>query len=163
MKHALHIGQRYRKSRRSRGESGFTLIEVLVVLVVTVIGLLGLLAMHNATLKGNRDSARAAEATSIVQQTMEELRTLSVNAGTDSITNRYGPLPLQDVQLDTIIGRAGITYRRVFSAQQTASNSLLRIRVVVSWSDSGDDPAVVDDQERHDIALEMLRTMEEAL
>lgn len=154
---------RYRKPCRARSEAGFTLIEVLVVLVITVIGLLGLMAMHNATLKGNRDSARAAEAISIAQRTMEELRTLAVNTGTDSITSRYGPLPLQDVQLDTVIGRAGITYRRLFSAQQTAANTLVRVRVVISWSDSGDDPSVVDEQEKHDIALEMLRTMEEAL
>lgn len=152
--------------RSSKQQAGFTLIEVLVALTVTVIGLMGLLSLHTTTLKGNRDASRTAEATTIAQRTIEEVRTMAIDDGTvNSIVGKYGPISFTDVPMDTAFGRAGITYTRSLSVEELTSISedLVRIRVVVEWADGGDDPSTVAEIDKHKISLELVRTRQEAL
>ena len=151
--------------RRCRSQAGFTLVEVLVALTITVIGLLGLMSIHTTTLHGNRNSSRAAEATTLAQRTMEELRTMTVDGGPGSIVDTYGPLPLTDHFLDTVAGRAGITFKRSFSVEElgSVSSNLVRLHVSVRWADGGDDPDTAPEITRHEMTLELIRTKQELL
>ena len=147
------------------GEAGFTLVEVLIALTVTVVGLMGLLSVHTTTLKGNRDSGRASEATAIAQQSIEEVRALAIEGATNSITAKYGALPFSNVPMDTVFGRAGVVFKPQLSVVEltTVSPDLVHIRVVVEWADGGDDPTSVPAANKHKVALELVRTRQEAL
>lgn len=155
------------RMRGPRGEqSGFTLIEILVTMTITVIGLTGLLSLHMATVKGNQIASRSAEATTLAQEVLEELRARPVDDGTiKSIVGQYGALPITNQLYDTVIGRAGMTYPVHMSVNEltTMSEDLIRIRVEVSWADDGADPATADETLKHSIALEIVRTRQEAL
>ena len=143
-----------RRLPRKTGQSGFTLIELLVALGVTVVGLAGLLSLHLALMKGNRTAANTAEATTVAQESMEELRSQAVSA----ITTKYGTIPIVDVLMDPLPpGRTGLTYTRTLTVRQVTGN-LLWIQVRVAWTDDGADPATVDEQYRHEISFEVLRT-----
>lgn len=150
---------------RASEQAGFTLVEVLIALVVTVVGLLGLLAMHTTTLKGNRDAGRAAEATAIAQQSVEEVRALAIDGITNSITARYGALPILDVPMNTVLGRANVVFKPKLSVEEltAVSPDLIRIRVVVEWADGGDDPDSSPEENKHKVSLELVRTRQEAL
>ncbi|MCG8417321.1 MAG: prepilin-type N-terminal cleavage/methylation domain-containing protein [Proteobacteria bacterium] len=140
------------------GQQGFSLLELLIALAVTVVGLAGLMSLHVATMKGNRTAAHTADATTIAQQTMEELRSMSMA----EITTRHGPLPITGVNnMDTVDGRAGMTFTRDLSVREM-SGFLVMMRIVVNWTEDGSDPATVDEQYRHKVALELIRTSLEA-
>lgn len=142
-------------------ESGFTLIELLVALTVTVIGLAGLLSLHMATIKGNQMASRSAEAATIAQRTVEELRAMSI----EKIITDHGALPITNAILDPAPGRAEMTYSRRFSARELTSLSedLVLLRVEIFWTDDGADPNSVDERLHHDLAVEIIRTRQEAL
>jgi prepilin-type N-terminal cleavage/methylation domain-containing protein len=146
------------------GQGGFTLVELLVAMMVTVIGLVGLMSLHVSLIKGNRDASRFADASAVAQQTMEDLRTMNFALGKpNSIVDIYGPLPITDAVLDTVDGRAGMTYYRTFSAVQLA-NTLVRFHVEVSWMDDGSDPTAATPADgRHEVTLELIRTNLEQL
>ncbi len=153
------------RQSHDHGESGFTLVELLVALTVTVIGLAGLLTLHIATLKGNQVASRTGEATTFAQQALEELRALPIDGGADSIVARYGALPIDNATMDTVDGRAGMTYtRRLWVGELTSvSEDLVKIRVQLEWTDDGADPNGADDRYKHQIALELIRTRQESL
>lgn len=134
--------------------------------MVTVVGLMGLLAMHTTTIKGNRDAGRAAEAVAIAQQSIEEVRALAIDGPADnSIAVQYAPVPFSDLPMNTVLGRAGVVFKPSLSvtALSAVSPDLIRIRVVVEWADGGDDPSSVPEANKHKVALELVRTRQEAL
>lgn len=153
---------RYRGQHRGRKsqEGGFTLIEILMAMTVTVIGLVGLLSLHMTTIKGNQIAAHSAEATTIAQRLLEELRSRSV----DDIVSEYGALPIEDALMDTVAGKI-ITYTPYLSVKELTgvSEDLVLLRIEVRWADDGADPATVDVRDIHDIVLEIVRTRQEAL
>ncbi len=162
----MHHTKHPNSARPVPGQAGFTLIEVLIALTVTVVGLMGLLSLHTTTLKGNRDASRSAEATTIAQRTMEEVRAMPIDDGTvSSIVGKYGPISFNNVPMDTAFGRAGIMYTRALTVEEltAVSEDLIRIRVVIEWADGGDDPSTVADIDKHKISLELVRTRQEAL
>ena len=142
---------------RDVGQSGFTLIELLVALGITVLALAGLMSLHVAMMKGNRSAANTAEASTFGQEALEELRGMTMT----DITTTYGPLPLLDEPMDTVGGQRGMTYTRTLTVSPITGN-LLWMRVVVSWADDGADPALVDEQYKHEVAFEIIRTSLEA-
>ncbi|MEM9488976.1 MAG: prepilin-type N-terminal cleavage/methylation domain-containing protein [Myxococcota bacterium] len=150
--------------RPSPGQSGFTLIELLVTLAVTVIGLVGLMSLHVSVIKGNRVAARIAEATTVAQETHEELRTMRF----EEMILRY-PSAQESVSptgqaMTPIDGRAGMQYNRQLVITDL-SDTLYRVRVEVVWADDGGDPtAVTPEAERlqRTIRAELIRTREEA-
>ena len=155
-----------RSIRQKSGQGGFTLIELLIALAVTAVGLAGLMSLHVAMMKGNRAASNTHEATTIGQETIEELRGMTIAA----IEAQHGALPLNDVVMDTVPSRraydpqtgiVGLTFTRTLSINPI-SGRLLLVRVVISWSDDGADPAAADPQFRHEIALEIIRTSLEA-
>lgn len=148
-----------RRQRHGRSQGGFTLIELLVTLAVTVIGLAGLMSLHVAMMKGNRTASNTTEASVIGQETLEELRSMSLA----SIATTYGALPIIDVEMDPAPGKAGrlLTYKRYLSVNPVSGN-LVWMRIAIVWADDGADPDTVDDQYRHELALEVIRTSLEA-
>ena len=158
---------------RPRGQQGgFTLVEVLVTMTITVIGLVGLLSLHMATVKGNQIASRTGAATTIAQKTIEELRAMPVDdsnpysATVQSIVSRYGVLPITNYSMTPETDeRTGMAFTRHLWVNELTSMSedLIRIRVEVSWADDGADPTTADESLKHSIALEIVRTRQEAL
>jgi prepilin-type N-terminal cleavage/methylation domain-containing protein len=143
---------------RRRRQRGFTLLEMLITLAITTIGLTGLLSLHVVTTKSNELAARSGEGVAVAQQTLEQYRNRQVLM----LLSDFGvsTLPL-DVNLNTIVGRAGTTFgRRLIVEEMTSvSNSLIKLRVEVFWTDEGAPGGDLD----HRVALEVIRTVEEGL
>ena len=147
-------------------QRGFTLLELLVTLGITVVGLTGLMSLHVAVIRANDSTAKNGEAVAIAQETLETLRA-------DTLTDllaRFSTTTLPvNSSLNTVAGRGGITFRRQVQITEltAASTDLIKIRVVVQWSDdntngsgSGSGSASVYD---HQVSLELIRTVQEAL
>lgn len=161
---------------RATREGGFTLLELLMTLGVTTIGLIGLLSLHLSLVRGNDGASRAAEATQLGNTTLESLRAArSVRDMMQLLTGDVGAAPPVDVPWcrrdasdsveATAIGRNGMTYRcRVVVVELTsASTSLWRIRVEIGWTDDGAAPGALGGTLDHLIAVELIRTVEEAM
>jgi prepilin-type N-terminal cleavage/methylation domain-containing protein len=168
---ALHAA--YRRRRRERG---FTLLELLMTLSVTTIGLVGLLSLHLSIVRGNEGAGRAAEATQIGHATLELLRSTRLAGDMiEQLTGNPGATPPIDVEWcrrdssdraeATVIGRNGMTYRCrvVVVALSAVSSSLWRIRVEIGWTDDGAVQGAQGGIFDHLIAVEVIRTVEEAL
>ncbi|MBE7451219.1 MAG: prepilin-type N-terminal cleavage/methylation domain-containing protein [Kofleriaceae bacterium] len=151
-----------RTRRRRRSARGFTLLEMLITLAVTVIGLTGLLSLHVVTTKGNAITSRSGEGVAIAEATVEEIRNLTLPALFTELG--VSALPV-DVNLDTVAGRAGVTFnRRVQVTELTAvSTNLVKIRVEVSWTDAGAAPGAEGGIHDHRVSLELIRTASESL
>jgi len=145
-----------RGRRRLRGTRGFTLIELLITLSVTTIGLIGLLSLHLSIARGNDGASRSAEAEQITATNLESLRSLSIS----DMLNKIATQPTL-----TATGRNGLTYSvaRSSTVLTAASTSLVRVRVVTSWTEDGAVAGANGGQLDHAIALEVIRTMEEKL
>jgi prepilin-type N-terminal cleavage/methylation domain-containing protein len=150
---------RLRPRRRQRG---FTLLELLITLAITVIGLTGLLSLFVVTAKGNTTTSQSGEAVAVAEATLEEIRNLSLPA----MYAQFGvaSLPI-DANLDTVAGRAGVTFsRRVQITEMTAtSTNLVKLRVEVSWTDAGAAVGANGGMHDHRISFELIRTGTEQL
>jgi prepilin-type N-terminal cleavage/methylation domain-containing protein len=142
--------------RRRRGSRGFTLIELLITLSVTTIGLIGLLSLHLSIARGNDGASRSAEAEQITATNLETLRAMDITP----MLNLISTQPTL-----TATGRNGLTYSvaRSSTVLTSASTSLVRVRVVTSWTEDGAVAGANGGQLDHAIALEVIRTMEEKL
>lgn len=154
---ALHRKSALGVFHRNAGQSGFTLIELMVALAITVLALAGLMSLHVSMMKGNRSAANTAEASTLGQEALEELRGMTMS---DIITT-YGILPILDEPMDTVSGQRGLTYTRTLTISAISDN-LLWMRLVIEWADDGADPTVVDEQYKHAVAFEIIRTRLEA-
>ena len=136
-------------------------MELLITLTITVIGMAGLLSLHFATLKGNQGASRFGEATAIAQESIEELRQMSI----PQIETAFGVLPITNAVMDTVAGRAGMTYSVFMSAVEltVASPDLVRLRIDVSWTDDGAVPGADNGIYDHTISLEVVITRQDAL
>ncbi|MBK9036124.1 MAG: prepilin-type N-terminal cleavage/methylation domain-containing protein [Myxococcales bacterium] len=151
---------------RSRHQRGFTLIELLVTLAITVIGLTGLMSLHIATLKGNERTGDNGNAVAIAQQTLEDMRALTVPKLLAKFSTTTLPI---DAALNTVAGPTGTTFRPRVQVEEltTVSPDLIKIRVEVAWSDdnangagTGSGSAAALD---HSISLELIRTVGDGL
>jgi prepilin-type N-terminal cleavage/methylation domain-containing protein len=154
-------------ARRARSQSGFSLIEILVAMTVTIVGLAGLMSLYTTTAQGNSRAARTVMASTVGQQTMEELRSLPVQTPVtgyqgDTLESRLGGIPAVDVPLLPDVTQANTLYKRVVSVDQPLAN-LLRVRVVVSWTDEGAADTTTDSRLKHSIVLESIRTRQDLL
>jgi prepilin-type N-terminal cleavage/methylation domain-containing protein len=154
-----------------RSERGFTLLELLMTLGVTTIGLVGLMALHVSIARSNEGASRAAEATQVGHATLETLRAARPGDMMDLLTGNPSQIPPVDVAwcsrdngaiLATAVGRNGMTYRCRVVVVTVASN-LMRVRVEVGWTDDGAAQGALGGQLDHLIAVEVLRTYQEAL
>ena len=158
-----------RRRLRKRDARGFTLVELLIVLAVGSIGLAGLLALVVASLRGNEVAAASAEAVEICEESIEELRSMSI-ASIESMTSHYAPIsetgwgPVAHHGGD-MFGRNGVRFKRTVSARQlpaTIDSNLVWLRVDVEWAEGGGD-LEASDARTHRVYLEMLRNREDRL
>jgi prepilin-type N-terminal cleavage/methylation domain-containing protein len=164
------------RSRRERGQRGFSLIEILVAMTVTIIGLAGLMSVYTTTVQGNSRAARTVLASTVAQQTMDELRSLPVQAPVvgyqgDTLESKVGgAFPAFDVELlPRTVASDGTPFKRVVTVEPIVVpgqplSQLLRIRLVISWADEGANvDTTTDSRLKHDIVLESVRTRQDLL
>lgn len=135
---------------------GFTLLELLITLSVTTVGLIGLLSLHLSIARGNDGASRSAEAQQITATALEALRSQSVPNMLTAIAG---------TPTSVVTGRNGLSYTvtRSSSVLTAASNSLVRVRVVTSWTEDGAAAGSAGAAFNHAIALEVIRTVEDRL
>jgi prepilin-type N-terminal cleavage/methylation domain-containing protein len=150
------------RGRGGRGPRGFTLLELLITLSVTTIGLVGLLALHQSVVRGNDGASRSAEAQQIGAATLEALRAQRLTEMMLTLTGSTTVVLPTPAYVTTATGRGGVTYTVTTTvvALAAASPSLIRIRVVTSWTEDG---GGAGGQLGHALPLEVVRTLEEAL
>ena len=150
---------------KRRAQRGFTLLELLITLSVTTIGLIGLLSLHLSVARGNDGASRSAEAQQIGAAVLEGLRSQSVTAMMQTLTGNSGAAPPVTAPVITAQGRGGMTFRitRKVAALNGSSTSLWRIRVETAWTEDGGTAGANGGQLDHSLALEVVRTTEEAL
>ncbi len=148
-----------------RSARGFTLLELLVTLTVTTIGLVGLLALHLSVSRGNDGASRAAEAEQIGATTLESLRAQSPQDMMLTLTGNAFAIPPQTVALPTVTGRAGMPYTRTVMVTPVGgvSSALWKIRVETTWTEAGGAAGAAGGVYDHKIAVELIRTLEEAM
>ena len=147
-----------------RKQRGFTLLELLLTLTVTTIGLIGLLSLHLSIARGNDLASRSAEAASIGNATLEQLRSARIPDMMQLLTGSPTSTPPVNVPMPTASGR-NMTFRRQVKVTQlnNASTSLWLIRVEVGWTEDGAVQGADSGTLDHTIASEVVRTVEEAL
>ena len=155
-------------------EGGFTLLELLMTLGVTTVGLVGLLSLHLSIARSNDGASRAAEAAQIGNAVLESLRAARTPDMMAMLTGNPNDPPPIDLPFcrrnagtieATATGRNGMTYRcRVVVVELTPSSMILwRIRVEIGWTEDGAAQGAQGGALDHLIAVEVLRTKEEAL
>ena len=151
-------------SGSARSPRGFTLLELLITLSVTTIGLVGLLALHLSVVRGNDGASRSAEAEQIGTATLESLRAQRSDAMMKTLTGNPTATPPTAPYITKVVGRGGMAYTVTITvdAPLITSPSLLRLRVVTSWTEDGGARGASGGQLDHALALELLRTQEEA-
>lgn len=145
-----------------------------MTLGVTTVGLVGLLSLHLSIARSNDGASRAAEATQLGNTVLESLRAARKPDMVAMLTgNANDPAPI-DLQFcrrnegtveTTATGRNGMTYRcRVVVVELTASSLILwRIRVEIGWTEDGAAQGAQGGVLDHLIAVEVIRTIDEAL
>jgi prepilin-type N-terminal cleavage/methylation domain-containing protein len=154
------------------GQKGFSLLEILIAMTVTLIGLAGLLSLHLTTVRGNSRATRTVMASVIGQQTMDELRSLPVQAPTGgyvepTLTSRFG-IPSTDVPMAVIQGPDHTSYRRLVSVSALGPvgsplENVLLVRIEIAWTDEGASAAATDSRLHHRMVLESIRTLQDVL
>ena len=100
-------------TRKISNNSGFTILEVIIAILILSMSLLLLLNMAMVALDGNDWSNRTTNATQLIQEKLEQLRSNSSPAGGNDVVN-------------------GVTRTWVVS---DAGNHLRRIDISVQWED----------------------------
>ncbi len=158
---------------RARRQSGFSLIEIMIAMVVSLIGLAGLMSLYVTTSKSNQRATNLVVASTVAQQTMEELRSMPlfppmVGYQGPTIQSEFG-IPVTDFRiLPDIVRHANTSYRRFVTVEPLAPispslNDLFRVRIVVAWSDDGADETTADTRLQHRAVLETIRTRQDLL
>jgi prepilin-type N-terminal cleavage/methylation domain-containing protein len=149
---------------RACGQRGFTLLELLITLSVTTIGLVGLLSLHLSIVRGNDGASRSAEAQQLAVNEIESLRSLTPTVLMATLATNLTVLPPILQRVRPVVGRAGMS----FTVTTTVSPipdllvRLFKIRTVVSWTENGGVTGSNGGQLDHAVALELVRTRQEA-
>jgi prepilin-type N-terminal cleavage/methylation domain-containing protein len=146
-----------------RGQRGFTLLELLITLSVTTIGLVGLLSLHLSVARGNDGASRSAEAQQMCVSELETLRATSYN---NLLILLAGPgTGFPRTRTAVLVGRGGFpfTVTSTLTDLPTISSGLLKIRVVTTWAEEGATFSGGSGAFDHSLALEVIRTVQEAL
>jgi prepilin-type N-terminal cleavage/methylation domain-containing protein len=157
---------------RYTGQKGFSLIEILIAMTVTLIGLAGLLSLHLTTVRGNSRATRTVMASVIAQQTMDQLRSLPVQAPMGgyvepTLQSQFG-IPSTDIPLPVVQGPDNTSYRRLVSVRALGPagdplENIVLVRIVTTWTDEGASAGTSDSRLRHRIVLESIRTRQDVL
>ena len=149
---------------RSTCQRGFTLLELLITLSITTIGLVGLLSLHLSVSRGNDGAARSAEAQQLCVSELETLRTMSYVTLMQQLAGG-APDSFPRTRVANRLGRGGIqfTVTSTLTDLPAVSPNLLKIRVVATWAEDGATFSGGNGVFDHSLALEVIRTMQEAL
>jgi len=152
-------------ARRVRRERGFTLLELLITLSVTTIGLVGLLSLHLSVARGNDGAGRSAEAQQICASQLEQLRALRLGALMSALTGSAVVTLPTPPETHVVQGRnlLPFTVTSTVTGLTSASTSLIKIRVVTAWAEDGGTLGSNGGTLDHQLALEVIRTLEEEL
>ena len=111
---------------------GSSLIEALVALTLFAIAAAGLAATSIGSTRSNAVSKTASAAASLVQDKIEQLRSLDPATNPADLTSGTHQDPLNPI---TATGTAGGTYSRQWTvAANTPATGLSRVVVTVSWN-----------------------------
>jgi prepilin-type N-terminal cleavage/methylation domain-containing protein len=156
--------RRRARLRRPGGARGFTLIELLITMSVTTIGLIGLLSLHLSIARGNDGASRSAEAQQVGVSEIESLRALSLVNMMQRLTSSTALVFPTAPRVLTVVGRGNTTFTVTTQVTQlnASSPSLLKLRTTVQWTEDGGTTGA-NAQLDHQLALEIIRTMEEVL
>ena len=154
-----------------RREAGFTLLELLITLSVTTIVLVGLLALHLSVSRGNDGASRSAEAEQLCASELEALRSLGSRPGLPlgelmaAMNSGATALVLPSTRTRVVNGRNNLPYTITTTVASMAgmSASLVKIRSVVAWTEDGAAAGASGGAYDHQLALEVIRTVEENL
>ena len=163
-----------RNRPRDSAQHGFTMIELLITLSLTVFGLIGLLALHKALAVATTNVTETTEGLGMAQKLLEELRSRERTA-------MYALLDAPPINVPTCAAHTGLerdctyvpldgprgtrSYRRrvIVTPLSAVSDSLVRVRVEVGWSDGGFSEGEANGFHDHLIAIELIKTLEEVL
>ena len=114
-------------------ERGFTLIEVLIALLILMVGMAGILSLQLTSMKATSFSRHATEASSLVEDKVEELRTVPLTSarfanGTDKVDSRG------------VADAEGI-YTRTWTLAPGIETTI--VNVSVSWTERGNEPYTI--------------------
>jgi prepilin-type N-terminal cleavage/methylation domain-containing protein len=148
----------------TRGQRGFTLLELLITLSVTTIGLVGLLALHQSIVRGNDGASRSAEAQQFSTSEIEALRAMRPGDMLQALTGSPTIPASAQTRSHGALGRGRVPYTvtTTVAPLPAASSSLMVVRVVTSWAESGGTLGSNGGQLDHSLGLEIIRTLEEA-
>jgi len=105
---------------------GFTLLEVMVAMVILAIGLLGLAALQVVAIKGHAFGHQMSYATSLAQETFEELKNLDFD---DAALD-----PLGNPHTQTVAGDRGVTYTVTWNVQDdTPAADMKSVALDITW------------------------------
>lgn len=108
-------------------------MEVLIAIALMGIGLAGLMAMHSTMTRENRAATVLGAASTVGQDTLENLRSRSIAA----LEAEFGPLPI-NTTLPDVESDSGVQLARAVQVMAVpGTTELYRMRVNVSWEDRG--------------------------
>ncbi len=109
----------------NKNEKGFTLLELLVAITVLAIGLLGIAGLQGTTIKRNVSAMRNTEATALIEDKIEDIRSKDFDSVTSDAT-------------ETGLGTGGVFTRSCTVLNNTPiAISTKTVIVKVSWNDPG--------------------------
>ena len=119
--------------RRKRVQAGFTMIEVMIAVLLTAIAVIGIVGLYRVQTRSAGYSRYATEASVLAADKLEQLRTITMVAGTGAETN-----------LDSRGKPGGIFDRSwVIASVVTGAVTQWKLEVTVSWDDDGQTRTVV--------------------
>jgi type IV pilus assembly protein PilV len=127
---------------KKSNENGFTLIEVLIAIAVFAIGILAVGKMQITAIKGNYFANDLTKATTLAQDRMEELISLSYADPLNNDTNDNGSAGLDDTNAtadhndpnNPVDGRYTVSWN---IATNYPIDNTKEIRVIITWTDKG--------------------------
>ncbi|MDY6863534.1 MAG: type IV pilus modification protein PilV [Thermodesulfobacteriota bacterium] len=108
-----------------KGSKGFTLLEVLIALTILSIGLLGMAQMQIIAIRSNSYAFRFSEASAIVQDKLEELKSLDYLNATDL-----------DAASSPHTETEGLFTKTWTVVDNQPTNNMKTVNIEVSWDNS---------------------------
>ncbi len=109
-----------------RGQGGFTLLEVLISVVILTVALLGMAALSVGIMRGNDLSERITLATTLAQDSLEDVYRRGFNNTPDTattVTEDYG----------TITGFPLFKRETIVEPASSLIPQMKKVRVIVYW------------------------------
>lgn len=119
----------FRRNRGAAGEKGFTLLEVIVALAILAAGIVGLVAMFSGSLRLAEGTREISEVSVLASQRMEEALLV--------------PDPAPGEESGDFGEKYRWTTRTAFlSPEEDSPFQPVRIEVIISWDDAGQERSV---------------------